>query len=84
MKALVRGKIGKMSHGASGWVEIEVNLSGSVNEGATAPTMRETSASLRLSLKPVIAEQLRFGQELYVAISTEPPEPARPFNPTED
>jgi len=89
VKALLRGKITKMNQATlglapSGLVEIEMDVRGSVSEGATAPTMRETSASFRLLLKPAVAEQLRFGQELHVTISTEPPEPGRPFNPLED
>jgi hypothetical protein len=73
MKAMMRGKIEKMSRDERGeTVTIMVDVTGSV-EKERSPAAKPCGAEITLRLKPVVADELRFGQVLYVTVSDVPP-----------
>lgn len=57
-----------------GEVEVEVTFKGKVAE--VAQTAKDCHATVTLTVKGLAAEQLKWGQKLYLTLSTEPPEGA--------
>lgn len=51
--------------------EIDVTFSGKIESDKAAPGAKEIEATVTLRCKPVFAETLRFGQMLYLDLSTE-------------
>jgi hypothetical protein len=77
MKIKYEGKISSMSQeeveGMGSWVEICFDpTSSSVQEGGKGPDSKESLIELFFLVKPLVAEQLRYGQRLVVTIQTSP------------
>lgn len=74
MKIQASGTIGSMllNDNEKGLVDISFHVGGKISDAPS--TAKEAWADVELNIKSLVAEQLRFGQKLYVTISTEPPE----------
>jgi hypothetical protein len=69
MKAMMRGRIQRMMrHGNGETVEITLDVTGSVDK-ERSPAAKPAGAAVVLRLKPVVADELRFGQEVYVTVA---------------
>jgi hypothetical protein len=75
MKARWNGKISEMRRDNE-WIYLKVTVTGSVleGEGVRGQDAKATGAEIELHFKPVVADNLKFGQELHFTISTEKPE----------
>ena len=76
MKATWRGSIKKIEQtgGVKEWVQVHVDVVGTVIDGGKGVDSKATGADLCFRVKPIIAQDLRFGQELFFTVSTEKPE----------
>ena len=55
-----------------GEVDVEVTFKGRAVD--VAQTAKDCTAQVTLHIKGLVAEQLKWGQKLYLTLSTEPPE----------
>ncbi len=76
MKARLSGEIKSLVRKAvdSPWVDVLVDITGSVTDGMKegSPEAKAMGAEVSLRMKPIMAETLKFGQKLYVEMSTDP------------
>lgn len=76
MKARLEGTIKSMVRDRE-WVTIAVDTTGAVTEGGKSPESKATGAEIQFRLKPVVADELKFGQKLYFTVSDEAPKESR-------
>jgi hypothetical protein len=57
------------------WVHIAVDTTGAVvsNSTTTSPDAKASGAEITLRVKPVMGDQLKFGEKIYFTWSTEEP-----------
>ena len=60
MQAKLKGKVHEMSAGSDGFVSIEIH-----------PTTKALTGKAEFLMKALEAEELKYGQVLYVSVSTE-------------
>lgn len=56
---------------AGSHVEVRLDLSGAVSDARTPDAKKVEGAEMVLRLKPLVADELKFGQELCVTVSTD-------------
>ncbi len=69
MKARLEGIVKSMTRD-NVWVHITAEVTGSVVEGARGMDAKSAGAEITLRLKPVVGDELKFGQKLYFTVST--------------
>lgn len=69
MKARLEGIIKQMTRD-NAWVHVTVEVAGSVVEGAKGPDAKSIAAEIVLRIKPLVGDELKFGQKLYFTVST--------------
>lgn len=74
MKVKLKGRIKSMQEhdrGGESLVSVHVQPDGNV-ESAKGPDAKKAQSDIYLYVKPLVAQELKFGQELFVTVSTEP------------
>jgi hypothetical protein len=73
MKGRLSGIIKSMTRD-NNWVNITLDTTGAVeSQGTTSPDAKSSGAEITLRIKPVMGDQLKFGEKLYFTWSTEEP-----------
>jgi hypothetical protein len=75
VRIAIKGKIKSMQEherGGESFVSVHLQPEGSV-DSAKGPDAKKAHSDMYVYVKPLIAQELKFGQELFVSISTEPP-----------
>jgi hypothetical protein len=57
------------------WVYVELTTSGVVTSEVSSPDAKSSGAEIKLRIKPIMGDQLKFGDRLYFTWSTENPTP---------
>jgi hypothetical protein len=70
MKTVLDGQIEEMRRERD-VVEITLRLKGNVKDAQGGPESKTASAEVKLRVKPLVADRLRFGQKLFVVITDE-------------
>jgi hypothetical protein len=72
MKARLKGMINGMSRDdeGSGWVVVTIKAKGVV-ENSRSPDAKQVEYSGTLAMRALLANELKFGQELFITLSTE-------------
>jgi hypothetical protein len=73
MKALLRGHIRSMEERDSDEKVVAIELTPEGTADVKGPDAKKVLAEMTVYVKPVVAQELRFGQELFIELSTEPP-----------
>lgn len=72
--ALYQGVIQKMERDhENGNIRLLLDCPGQVIEGHKSPESKETSIVAAIVMKPLVLGELRFGQPLFITVSTEDP-----------
>ena len=71
VRARLQGRINEMARRPDGWVALMLDISGALVEGHKGEESKPVRVEATVVVKSLIADQLRFGQTLYVTISTE-------------
>lgn len=73
MKATLIGKMQNLAVSEGGSiVRVTFNAAGNVDD-AKGFDAKDIDATLTLAIKPLVAEELHFGEIVHITISTEPP-----------
>lgn len=76
MQVKMTGTITGMAYGSDDKgeqvIHMDVGMDGDVVE-SPSPSSKRASGRMELNVKPIIAKAIRFGQRLYITISTDEP-----------
>jgi len=73
MKGRLNGVIKSMTRD-NAWVYIIVETTGAVIETKLGQDSKSSAAEIKLRMKPIMGDQLKFGDKIYFTWSTEAPE----------